>query len=298
MRVRKRAYIPNLGKTFNTYTQRWRIPWSVLNAKERRRRFERARRAHSNGLPIAHIGDFAEFSRRQKYLDRYQPLVTSRTMLGRKMPPLFGTSARTQALAILWSTGPITVRELARARRKDASSTYRMVDGLIRAGLLSKARSGRRYIGVNRTHPAFHNLSILLSALVDRYGVRFPHAAQRRKSLPGRTAPKARPVEEYSFGSPIRSQILILLAAVGSADGRQISRLLARNYCSVCYAMGALERARILRSQPVGGRRVFLISDAYPAAIEYRRFLKAVSGTLPRFRALAKAVEAVTIRYR
>lgn len=296
--MRRKRYIPNLARTFNVYTQRWRIPWSILSASEKRKRYARALRAQANGFRIMYVTCFVDFARRQRQLDQYQPQSLPRTALGRPMPPLFGTRARTQALAIIWATGPITVRELARARRHDSSSTHRMITGLVRAGLVSKATSGRRYVSINRTHPSFRNLTLVLSALAQRSGLRFQRQVQRRLNLPGRTAPRSTPAEDYMFGSPIRSQIILLLGATGTADGQQMARLLAKNYNSILYAAQSLERQRILRSQQVGARRVFVLSDAYPAAIEYRRFVVAVLRTLPRYHALAAAIGAVTRRYR
>lgn len=215
------------------------------------------------------------------------------------MPPLFGSSERTQILAILWLTGPITVRKLARARHVDSAGTFRTVARLIRVGFVVKSTRGRRYIGLNFAHPVRHALGMLLSPLVRKYGLNFPRLSQRRETLPakyGQISEKA--VEDFAFGSPVRSQLILLLNAVGSADARQLCRLLGQNYLSVIYALQALENDLMLRSQRVGTRRVYALSDSYPAGIEYRRLVGAVVRALPRYRALAESVDAVTMRYR
>ena len=272
--------------------------WRILSTYERHRRYERAKRANLHVFRIAHVGTYADFSRKQRHFDTYQGLP-SRTALGRKMPPLFGSAERTQILALLWLTGPITVRELARARRVDSSGTFRTIDRLIESGLVVKATAGKRYIGLNHAHPARHALGVLLSALVQHYGMRFPRLSHHREALPTKriTTEPAVP-EDRIFGSAGRSHLILLLGAIGSADVQQLRRLLGQNYASAFYSLKALEGEQIVRSQRVGARRVYVLSDAYPGGIEYRRFVTAARRALPRYQALADAVDAVTTRYR
>jgi len=292
------GYTPNFGKTYNRYLMRWRIPWRLLSMYERRRRYEQAKRANQHVFRIAHVTSYAVFSTRQSAWDKYQPMP-SRASLGRRMPPLFGSSERTHILAILWLTGPITVRELARARRVDAAGTFHTVDRLIRAGLVVKSAVGRRHIGLNYAHSARHALGTLLSALVRHYDVRFPRIMRYRATLPTKSlAADSPPVEDHVFGSAVRSQLIMLLGVVGSADSRQLCRLLGQNYASTAYALKALERDQVLRSQRVGIRRVYVLSDGYPGGLEYRRYVSSVARALPRYNALSKAIEVVTKRYR
>lgn len=293
MNRHKRKYIPNLARTFNTRTQRYRVPWSVLSTQERRKRYKQALQADRNGLAISNVGSFVEFAKRQREIDKYQPAFAKRTSLGHRMPPLFGTREGTLAMAILRCTGPITIRELARARRCDASGTFRIIQRLLKAGVVSKASAGRRWVGVNRTHPAYRNLEILLDALVHGYGVRFQQQANRRRTLPGRTCPKSKPIDDHIFGSHVRSHSILLLAALGSADCTQLARLLGKHYNSVVYALGALARDGVLTSVRQGRRHVYFLADQYPAAQEFRRFVRALVRIIPEYEALADAVCAV-----
>jgi hypothetical protein len=63
-RAKKRTYHPNLSRTFNVLTQKWRVPWSILNAKDKQKRYRQAVQAHKNSFPITGVGSYATFSER------------------------------------------------------------------------------------------------------------------------------------------------------------------------------------------------------------------------------------------
>jgi hypothetical protein len=117
---------------------------------------------------------------------------------------------------------------------------------LIEAGLVVKASTGKRWIGINRSHAAYRSLEVLLDALVVTYGVKFEQQANRRRTLPGRTSPKTRPVDDHILGSHVRSLSVLLLGELGSGDPMQLARLLGKNYNSVLYTLDKLERQGIV----------------------------------------------------
>jgi DNA-binding transcriptional ArsR family regulator len=289
----------NGGRSFNLKTRHWRKPWRDLDEKGRKRRYQQAVVAHANGLPSP-PGTFADFAKRQRALDRHQR-VEKPSYRGRVMPAFFGSSARTQILAILAANGPMTVRDLARLRRKDSATTFRAVERLIRCGLVTKRLrpGGRKYVGINRAHAALPELLALLRVLGDIFGVPLLAQARHRWGLPTVSDPTPPIAEEWMFGSPVRSRMLVLLAVAGEADEMQMARVLTASVASVWYTSNALSKThRILRSRRVGTRRVFSLSPTVSAIGEFRAFLLSLAGRRPIYHTLSAAIAPTTRRWR
>ncbi len=282
----------NGGRSFNLKTRRWRKPWRDLDEKGRKRRYQQAVVAHANGLPSP-PGTFAEFAKRQRALDRHQH-VEKPSYRGRAMPPFFGSSARTQILAILAANGPMTVRDLARLRRKDSAATFRAVERLIRCGLVAKRLrpGGRKYVGINRAHAALPDLLALLRKLVDHYGCPSVSQARFRWGLPTISDP----------APPSRSPPCSDRPCDRGCSS--FSRSLGRRTKCRCPGSSVIptprsgthrprsKRRRSSDPTPSGSRRVFSLATHHAGAHEYRRFLIALAEKCPVYRSLAAAITA------
>lgn len=242
-----------------------------------------------------------QHAERRDFLDMHQRKAGIYKLGPRSpMPPLFESSGRTELLSILSANGPMTVREVARARGVDSASTFRTSERLIRCGLVVKrSRSGgRKYLALNRAHCAYRELSNLLTVLVDHHGTAFIDQARYRHGLPVDRDPTPPLAEERMFGSDIRSRLIVLLAALNEADATQLTRLLTADRCSVYYAAHALKRRGILNSKSVGARNVFSFNLDYVGAVEYQVFLKKLLESAPVYSILRSLVAGITLRYR
>jgi DNA-binding MarR family transcriptional regulator len=284
----------------NDRTKRFRVAWADLNAVERTERFRRAVQAHTNGVLRASPGSFDEYAKRQEWLDGFQRTAsaTSRKLL--PMPALFDSPERTLILAMLATNGPMTVREIARARQVDAGSTYRSTERLIRCGLAVKRHraGGRKYVALHRAHIAAAPLRALLDVLAGHYGTPILPQLRYRHGLPLDRDPRPPLAEERMFGSPIRSRMLVLLAGIGEADVTQLARLLAADVNSIHYAAHALLKSGVLGARRVGARHVLSLSDAYVGAGEFRAFLMALLDAAPSYVHLGSLIPGITRRWR
>ena len=216
------------------------------------------------------------------------------------MPPLFFSSAQTQILVMIGANGPMTVREMARARSVDSASTFRTTERLERSGLVVKRElpGGRKYISVNRSHVAYRNLSRLLEVLVDHYQIPRVAQARYRHGLPLERDPSPALQEDKMFGSVLRSRLLVLLAAVEEADVTQLGRLLGANRCSVDYTAHALLKSRLLLAETVGIRNVYRLNDNFVGAQEYTAFLSRLLREAPVYSILKSLLPQITFRWR
>jgi DNA-binding MarR family transcriptional regulator len=284
----------------NEHWQRRRIAWSELDDVKRLKRFDQALQAHRNGVS-ASPGSFEDFTTRQEWLDTFQRTRTLTNAAAlQPMPALFGSSERTLIVSMFAVNGPMTVRELARARNVDSSTTFRTVERLIRCGLLVKRQrvGGRKYVSFNRAHIAAAELRSLLDVLAKHYGT--PHADQPRYRhglpLDRDTSPPL--AEKLMFGSSLRSRMLVLLAATGEADETQVRRLLAVNALSLEYASKALIATGVLCGRKVGSRFVLSLAEGYVGASEFKTLLLRLVEEAPSYQTLRDLLPIVTLRWR
>ena len=285
----------------NDKFQRRRLAWSDLSDKDRLKRYRQALVAFQNGVIYCHPGLLEEFALRQLALDTQQrPALQGKQKPVLPMPSLFDSPERTLLLAMLFANGPMTVREMARARDVNSSSTFRTTDRLLRSGLVVKRKreGGRKYVALNRAHVAFQELKALLETLASHYGTPLIEQARYRHGFPLERDPAPPLVERHMFGSALRSRMLVLLGSLEGADATQLSRLLAERLESVHYAAHALRRAGILTSTQVGGRQIFHLSNSYTGAAEFRALLDALLREAPVYGVLRDLLPNVTIRWR
>jgi len=75
------------------------------------------------------------------------------TQAGKKrVPPFFGTVARTETLMILAANGPLTTRQICRLRGVNHATTLRTVERLVATGVVTKRGWGRRIVTLDRSH--------------------------------------------------------------------------------------------------------------------------------------------------
>lgn len=293
-RREKRRPVYRLIRTYNKKAQRWRVPWSHLSASERKIRYQKALR-HINYVNAPHPGSFTEYARIQAGLDKHQePPITIKR--GRRLPALFGSSARTEVLAILSETGPITVRELSRIRGKDSGAVFGVIEKLRSAGLVVKRcrPGGRRYVSLNRAHRAIRALRRLLKAMVRESGLRVPKYSGGRYGLPLDRDPSPPIVEDRLFGSEIRSHLILMLAAMRESNVQTLTRATGFNYQSISYSVLALERLGILTTRRVGKDRLVRLSKTYSWSRLYQNFLRELLVSLPRQTTIAHAIRRAT----
>jgi DNA-binding transcriptional ArsR family regulator len=276
----------------NALTGGRRIPWRDLDEKARRRRYGQAVRAHRAGLPGRDPGTFEEYAAVQERLDEATPAAPAAPVAD--MPPIFGSSARTQILAILAVNGPVTVRELARLRGVDSATTFRAAERLIDAGLAVKRDEpgGRKYVALNRAQWGGAELRALLVALADACGVPRLEQARYRWRLPTERDPKPPIDPDAVFGTKARSRALLVIAAAdvgprGHIDERRIAATTQTGENSVWHAVNALEDDGVVSSRRAGRHRLFALSRKLPGVATLREFARRLLDGRPDYAAKA-----------
>jgi DNA-binding MarR family transcriptional regulator len=287
-------------KQRNSVTKRFRAAWSSLSDEDKHKRFQYAVRSAQNGFFGGIPPSFEDFNRQQRQLDKHQIKSKARTRKKlRAMPPLFDTSGRTTILTMLAANGPMTVREIARARHVDSSTTYRTVDRLLRCGLVVKRSraGGRKYVSLDRSHVAASELKTLFDLLARVYGVPLIEQPSYRHGLPHDRDPSPPITEDRMFGSRARSRMLIFLSLVGEADETQLARVLAEKLNSVHYAIHALQKKKIVSSRKVGIRHVFALNLSYNGSTEFVGLLKRLGTEQPVYATLRDVLPDITMRW-
>jgi predicted transcriptional regulator len=275
--------------------------WPDLTSLQKRKRYEKAVRAHRNGFPGPPPGTFNEYAALQLKKDGKKPTPPPKKQKPTlPMPPYFGTSERTETLAILNANGPMTSRELARARNVDSASVFHILHNLLRTGLIAKREHGRgrKYFAINRSHVAYRDLKALLQALSKKYGTITVEQSRHRWRLPLETDPPPAVEEDRMFGSTLRSRIIVLLSSLEVADFTQVTRLLGASHMSVFYTMNTLERSGIVSSKKVGACRYFSFSNALGGHREFQNFLQTILAELPTYDSLKTLLPKVTFRHK
>jgi DNA-binding MarR family transcriptional regulator len=287
---------------WNTRTGGRRVPWAELDQRAQERRHAQALRAFKVGIGGRYPGTLEQYAAAQLELDRATVHDRPPSTPPRRgtMPPLFGSTARTEILALLGINGPLTVREIARLRESDSSATFRSVAALMECGLVVKRQraGGRKYVSLNRAHHCASELRALLAALDREHQVARITQARARWGLPDERDPLPPIVENNMFGSTMRSQILILLAIAGEADEQQIARALAVRHNSVWSALLPLTKYKLVIERRIGARRVLSLAANFKGASEFRRFLERLGVGMPIYHSKANMIAGLTRRWK
>jgi hypothetical protein len=159
----------------------------------------------------------------------------------------------------------MTVRELGRAIGSDSHKVWNMVEYLLKTGLVVKRNrpGGRKYVALNRKLPVYRRLERLLLALDHKWRARRISQPMYRWAMwndagsitPGRL--------DLMFFSPVRSRILLYVAAVGTTDMSTMYDLLGIGSVSALYAVNHWEREGILSTKQVGKHRLVSLNQRY-----------------------------------
>lgn len=214
-------------------------------------------------------------------------------------PPIFGTSARTEIVAMLQQNGPMHVRAIARVRNADSAGTFRTVERLLKSGICVKRDEpgGFKYVAVNRNHFAWRRLRALLEALCSlRYipgpdqsgGPRYRWRLPREYQAPHPT------FDEWStFGSYIRSGVLMLLGLAGEMDVQRLAdQSQSTSHVATWHVVNALKRDGLVVDEDYRGRRIVSLATDLPAASELRALLRRMAEANPNWAGKVMAADA------
>ncbi len=212
----------------------------------------------------------------------------------REIPHLFGRGGRERALICLAVNGPLTVREIARAIGSDSHKTWNMVKYLEQCGLVVKRSraGGRKYVALNRKLPVYRRLVGLLLALNQHWpaiAIEKPTYRWSMWSDEGTITPFRL---DYMFYSPVRSRILLYIAAIGTTDMISMYNALGIGSVSALYGVNHWEREGIMQSRYRSRHRLVSLNASYLVYEELKYLLRGLisySDEYRAFRALARS---------
>ena len=207
------------------------------------------------------------------------------------MPWIFRHGGCDRALICLAVNGPLTVRELGRAIDSDSHTTWDIVERLREAGMVVKRDEpgGRKYVALNRRLPIYRPLRRLLLA-PDRY---WPatrdgeHIARWRMPFDSNVTTERM---DHIFQSPVRSRVLLFVAAVGECDMKTIYDTLGMNSGSVTYVVNHWEKQGVFRSRIFKRHRLVSLDPGFIVAKELTALLREIVVRAPEYRGLRAAV--------
>jgi transposase len=205
-----------------------------------------------------------------------------------RTPHLFGRGGRDRVLTCLAANGPTRVREIARMIGVGAGDVFAIIERLREQGVVVKRTPPQHeygaYVALNRASPIYPVLKTLLLTIARHW----PVAGAKRKQL-GRHMPYEPTMPDAIFDmfcAPIRSRVLLLIAAVERADLATISQVLNVSYVAAHHAVARWEKEGVLRSQRVGAHRILSLDPDFEVAPELRALLLALVKRHPCFRKL------------
>lgn len=211
-------------------------------------------------------------------------------------PPIFGTSARTEIVAMLQQNGPMHVRAIARVRNADSAGTFRTVERLIRAGICVKRDEpgGFKYVAVNRNHFAWRRLRVLLEALCRLYYIPDYEQPRYRWRLPTeRDTPHPDFDELGTFGSYLRSSVLMLLAKAGEMDVQRLTdQSFSTSHVATWHVANALERDGLAVQRRYKGRRILSLAPTLSVHAELGSLLRRMAEAKPDYAGHVRAADA------
>ncbi len=205
-------------------------------------------------------------------------------------PQLFGRGGRDRCLIALSVNGPLTVRELGRTIGSDSSKTWKMIDYLQRCGLVVKRNrlGGRKYIAINRRLSVHRSLLRLLQRLDEKWPSGRLQKPSYRWNMWNDDDAVTSSRLDLMFFSPIRSRVLLYVAAVGTSNMQTLVALLGIGPVSALYAINHWERENIIRTKRVGQHRLVDLNPSYYASDELKGFLDQLIRTSEEYLAIRK----------
>jgi biotin operon repressor len=269
------------GRSRNTRTGRSRIPWSALDDPKKQIRYAQALRAFDNGVRKSHPGTFNEFAAAQSALDAHQKPALSKTSkqtssvrANSHVPHLFGRGGVERVLTCLAVNGPMHVRQIARTIGSDSHKVWNMVESLREINVVVKREQGggRKYAALNRDLPIYRPLYRLLIAMDKYWPVPRIDRQTARWRMPFNDDMEQKLFDEL-FQGQVRSRVLLLIAAIGLTDQKNIYNLLGLGTVSTLYAVNHWERQGVLKSIYVKSSRLVTLNREFECAAELKTLL-------------------------
>jgi len=213
------------------------------------------------------------------------------------LPWLFGRGGRDRALICLAVNGPLTVRELSRATGIDSRKMWDMVERLRVAGLVVKRdeEGGRKYVYLNRRLPIYRRLLALLLALDREWPAQRVGDTKARWRMPFDNELTNERLD-HIFQSPLRSRVLLVVAAMKECDQETIYETLGLGLTSVWLAVNHWEKQGILISRRFKRRRLISLDQSFVVAKELHSLLRVTVAYAGEYRSLRDAVNGVRPR--
>ena len=196
-----------------------------------------------------------------------------------EIPHLFGRGGRDRLLLCLAVNGPMTVREVGRATNIDSRKAFDMVGYLLKTGLVVKRDrpGGRKYVAINRKLTAWAELTNLLETLAKAFPAQAVPTIQKRWHLQIDNGELTPDRLDHAFFSPVRSRVLLLIAAAGIVMEKDLYNLLGLGAVSTLYAINHWQREGIVESRYVATARLLSLNPSWVAAHELRMLLGAMT---------------------
>jgi biotin operon repressor len=207
------------------------------------------------------------------------------------LPWLFGRGGRDRALICLAVNGPLTVREVSRATGIDSRKMWDMIERLRVAGLVVKrdVQGGRKYVYLNRRLPIYRRLLALLLALDREWPAQRVGDKTARWRMPFHAEMGSERLD-HIFQSPLRSRVLLFVAATKESDQETIYETLGLAMTSVWLAVNHWEKQGILTSRPYKRRRLISLDRSFIVAKELYSLLRVTVAYAGEYRSLRDAV--------
>lgn len=168
-----------------------------------------------------------------------------------------------------------------------------MVERLRHAGLVVKRDrpGGRKYVSINRRLPIYRALVNLLLALDRHWPARRVGSYVARWRMPFDTELTDERLD-HIFQSPVRSRILLFVAAAGETDMQTMYKMLGIGTVSAMLVVNHWERQGILRSRRFKRHRLVSLNPDFVVAVELHRLLRCIIAETDEYKAFRAIVRA------
>ena len=209
-------------------------------------------------------------------------------------PPIVGREPRYRFLAVLAVNSALSMTDALKAANVGPGTMRKLAaDGFISTGPYAKSNLARRAVGIAKDLTGRHEFIALLRRVEEHWRVpRIEALADAKMPDHKKTIVRAR---DY-FGSPVRSEVLMTIAAMGCADISMLRRAIPDfEFQEIARAARTWEAYGIVRTGPLDGRqaRGFELNPGWYAATELRDLLDVLMNAEPRYRGRAAGAEGV-----
>jgi DNA-binding Lrp family transcriptional regulator len=199
-------------------------------------------------------------------------------------PRLFGSSKKDRILTCLSVNGPMHVNHIARSLKLPKVTTLQAVRSLKRSGLVVQRdrRGSYHYVALNRRLSIFPALKSLLLAL----DAHWPAPRLPRKISRYRIPYVTKRADWCLFKSKERSLILLLVAATGISDLKELTLVTGLKRLRIWNAVNDLEADGIITTVSSPKRRIISLDARFECNRELKTLLAAYIDSDPRIKAM------------